>query len=352
MIKIVLIVTICASVLAYYSIIKPSVLLAKVAEVKTSNLTGTDFISAEDLNEMLKNKDSHLILVGVSNGDEAIAPMNQAEQVNVASFVVWRPDYTGKGSTEAISKEVGSFRISKAEMENLLSKAGATAESTIVVYSVGSMHDASRFYWQLKLMGHENVKILDGGLKAWVAAGYLTGEAVRLVDENIKSAYKAASYNIGEWGVTIDELITALNNPDQWVIIDTRTKGEFEGHKSSSANIYGTGGLKGGVHIEWINALNSDNTLKTKAELQAIYGEVIKGKKVILLCHSGVRSAHTQSVLREMLGKDDVYNYDGAWIEWSYAASDASADDGSVDADMKAKIKAVTTNWSDNQKKN
>ena len=72
------------------------------------------------------------------------------------------------------------------------------------------------------------------------------------------------------------------------------------------------------------------------------------GKKVILLCHSGVRSAHSQIVIKEMLGKDDVYSYDGAWIEWSYVASEASR--GVVDGGLKSKVKELTTNWTDNKK--
>ena len=343
--KIILIIVLCSGMLAYYSIIQPSSVLAQISADKASKLADTDFISVKNLNSMLSDEQGHLVLLGVSKGTVAL---DLGDKLNVNSYTVWRSDYIGDGSTEAISKEVAGFRKSKSEMENLLSKAGVTADSIIVIYSEDGMHDATRLYWQLKQLGHKNIKILDGGLKAWVAAGYPVGEAKKLVDEEIKSAYKAASYNTKEWGVTIGELITALNHPEQWVVIDTRSQGEFEGQKRASADIYGTGGLKGAVNIEWTNSLNSDNTLKSKEELQAIYGEVIKGKKVILLCHSGVRSAHSQIVIKEMLGKDDVYSYDGAWIEWSYVASEASR--GVVDGGLKSKVKELTTNWTDNKK--
>jgi thiosulfate/3-mercaptopyruvate sulfurtransferase len=83
--------------------------------------------------------------------------------------------------------------------------------------------------------------------------------------------------------------------------------------------------------------------LKSKTELDQLYGDLLKDKKVITYCQSGVRSAHTWLVLTEVLGAKEIYNYDGAWIEWSFAASEASGD-------RYADILELTEEWSDNKK--
>ncbi len=304
-----------------------------------------DFISAKELKAKIDAKDKDLILIGVLHNKKRYIPGNNAGKPIDGTFEVWRPDYSGKDSKEAIAPAVTGFRKSKEEMEVLLSKAGATRDSEIVVYSADAMHDAVRVYWQIKLLGHDDVKILDGGVNAWLAAGYPDGDSVDLVDEKVKTNYKAKSYDVAKHNVTVQQLMAALDNPKEWVIIDTRSVKEQNGEKTgSSAGAYGTGGIKGSLDIEWKNALNKDHTLKSEAELKELYKD-IKGRKVITFCQSGVRSAHTQAVLEEVLDMDDVYNYDGSWIELTYIASKAS--DGVVDKALKEKVKKHLSNWKD-----
>ncbi len=303
-----------------------------------------DFISVQELKSMIDSKDPNLILIGVLHNKKRYIPFNNAGYPIEGSYTVWRPDYSGKKSKEVVSENVDGVRISKEEMEKLLGKAGAKPESTIVVYSADAMHDAARVYWQIKLLGQENVKLLDGGVNAWQAAGYSDGDSEDLVDADKKTDYKAATYTPETSNVTIEQVIAALDNPEEWVVIDTRSVGEQKGEKTgSSAGAYGTGGLKGSLDIEWKQALNKDHTLKSKAELEEIYKD-INGRKVITFCQSGVRSAHTQAVLKEVLGLEEVYNYDGSWIEFSYAASDAGKD---VDPKLKETVKAHISNWKD-----
>ncbi len=139
-----------------------------------------------------------------------------------------------------------------------------------------------------------------------------------------------------------------MDNPKEWVVIDTRSVKEQNGEKTgSSAGAYGTGGLKGSLNIDWGNALYKNHTLKSKAELEEIYKD-INGRKVITFCQSGVRSAQTQAVLKEVLGLDEVYNYDGSWIELSYLASEASKN--VVDDKLRENVKNHLSNWQDYKK--
>jgi thiosulfate/3-mercaptopyruvate sulfurtransferase len=137
--------------------------------------------------------------------------------------------------------------------------------------------------------------------------------------------------------------VYALENPDDWVVIDTRSTGEFNGEQTgSSAGAFGTGRMKGTTHINWTRAVNPETRLlRSVQELEDIYLEAIAGRNVIVFCQSGVRSAHTMHVLTHVLGIDNVYNYDGSWIEWSFAASSASGNDF-------AHILELTEVWEDN----
>lgn len=313
--------------------------------VSSSPMSANGIISAAQLKSAIDSGDKNLVIIGVINPTAALVPFSASSKPIEGSYLVWRNDYSGGGSLEALSPEVTGVRKSKEDMEALLSRAGVTTDSRIVVYSADAMHDAGRFVWQLRLLGLENVKYLDGGVNAWIDAGYPTKKAVRLAEQPVKSAFKAPNYDPRKFDTNINQVRDALLNPGEWVVIDTRTKEEYDGRRTgNSSGAFGTGRLKGVVHINWADAVDSSTQLlKPKAELEKLYGSVIKGKKVITYCQSGVRSAYTWLVLTEVLGAKEVYNYDGSWIEWSYAASEAS---GNRHED----ILKLTEEWSDNKK--
>lgn len=311
-----------------------------------SELDGTKFITVYNLKEMIDAGDD-LAIFGVMSHTKALLPLTDESSPIDGTLRVWRPDYSGKGSLEAISSNIGGYRYSKEQFEDLLSYANIADDTKIVVYSTGNMHDMARFGWQLELVGLEPM-YLDGGLNEWKAVGFETGDAINITKQDKLADFKSDEWNIKELDASIEDVINALENPDEWVVIDTRSKDEYDGKKtSSSRGAYGTGAIKNTVHINWNSAINDDNTLlKTKAELQDIYSDVVEGKKVITFCQSGVRSSHTQLVLKEILNIDDVYNYDGSWIEWSYAASEVSDD---VPPAIKVKVIEYTDKWVDNK---
>ncbi|WP_053083326.1 rhodanese-like domain-containing protein [Clostridium cylindrosporum] len=328
---------------------KVAVVDSKQGEKIAQSSKADAFITPKQLKSIKDKGDKELILIGVLDPKKSLIPGNISASPIEGTFTVWRSDYTGKGSKEAISPEVSGYRKSKEEIENLLSKAGATEKSKIVIYSADKHHDAARLYWQIKTLGHSDVRFLDGGLNAWVGAGYPTGKGRKLADESKKTEYKAPSYNIDNFDANINKVTEALNNPNEWVVIDTRSKDEFDGKTTpSSKGAFGTGRIRGTINIDWSKAVNKeDTTIKSMDELKAIYGDKIKGKKVIAFCQSGVRSAFTYMILTNVLGAKDVYNYDGSWIEWSYVASEASK--GKVDKNLRDKVINLTEVWTDNK---
>ena len=280
----------------------------KIAEYENADA----FIIPESLQQLMSS-DEDVIVLGSLNPIRGNRPIQ-------GSFTVWRSDYSASGDAYPF----GGMRSEQEEMEQLLGSFGATPKSTIVVYAADDHHDAARLYWQIKLLGHEDVRYLDGGLNAWAGAGLPTGNgnpAVAATD------YKSPDYSEAQLA-TFDMVVNATSDSD-WLIIDTRGQSEHDGSQTLS-DAFGPGAIPSSQFLEWTTALNKDTTLKSAEELKDIYGDLIEGKKVISYCQSGVRSAHTTMVLKEVLGAEEVYNYDGSWIEWSHAHYEAEKESAAV----------------------
>ena len=130
----------------------------------------------------------------------------------------------------------------------------------------------------------------------------------------------APEYGELSYDADIYKVLYALQNPESWVVLDVRTKAEFEGDPTAATEgVYGFGRIAGAVHIEWSEALDEDNKLLPEDELRQIFSEVLDGRSIIAYCRSGRRSAHTQDVLSS-LGVE-VLTFSDGWIEWSYTAS-------------------------------
>lgn len=264
---------------------------------------GERFITASQLKAKMDSK-ADVVVIGALNPLRPDSPITD-------SFRMWRNDYSAQNG----HYEFGGMSNTAKEMANILGSYGATEDSTIVVYAANSHHDAARLYWQIKELGHQDVRYLDGGLNAWIGNGYPTG--------GVNPQVAQTQYTLSDAADSISQLATLemvieAQHSDDWVIIDTRTDDEFEGATTANG-AFGPGTIPTSVHIEWNQALNEDTTLKSAEELANLYGDLIKGKKVIAYCQSGVRSAHTTMVLTEVLGAEEVYNYDGSWIEYSHA---------------------------------
>ena len=106
-------------------------------------------------------------------------------------------------------------------------------------------------------------------------------------------------------------------------LVDVRSPGEYAGDLIAPPGYEQEGAQRGGhiptaVSIPWASAVRDDGTFKSADELKELYGGkgVSADKPVTAYCRIGERSAHTWFVLRELLGYEDVRNYDGSWTEW------------------------------------
>lgn len=224
---------------------------------------------------------------------------------------LWRPDYSAPKKDYGY----GGMRDSVQDFTALLGKAGADRNSEIVVYSYKHQADSTRFYWQLKLLKHKNVRLLNGGINAWESRGY---PLVKDSPRPTPKVYKAPADIDRSILATLDEVKKNINNP-KVQILDTRSLDEATGAKKK-LGAFRKGRIPGGVWLHYTENLNPDRTFKSRADLIALYKNIgVTGKKpVITYCQSGVRSSNTLFVLKELLGYKHIKNYDGSWIEWSY----------------------------------
>ena len=136
----------------------------------------------------------------------------------------------------------------------------------------------------------------------------------------------------------INDVIYALQNPDEWVVIDVRTTEEFNG-ESMLPNAYGTGRISGAVNVNRESVTDANGNVLPHTELMTLF-DFIGDRKVIVYCHGGIRSAFVWQVLTDM--GFDAFNYFGSWIDWSKAASVA-------DGGPNETVLNLTEAWTDNE---
>jgi thiosulfate/3-mercaptopyruvate sulfurtransferase len=208
--------------------------------------------------------------------------------------------------------------VSKADMEQLLGSSGIDTNTTVVLYGDNNNWFAAWAFWQLKYYGHQNAKLMNGGRAKWVAEGR------PLTTEEAKPARK--TYRAKEPDQKIrayrDQVLEAVK-AKRVNLVDVRSPDEYSGKLLAPANLPQEGSQRGGhiptaANIPWAQAVNQDSTFKSADELRQLYGgKGIDGKKeTIAYCRIGERSAHTWFVLTQLLGYNNVRNYDGSWTEW------------------------------------
>lgn len=201
-------------------------------------------------------------------------------------------------------------------IERLLSRSGITNETTVVAY--GSYPGTGAWiFWLLKLFGHSDVRVLDGGHQKWMAEGRPVATEFSTFAP-VEYQAKPLDTNLR---VLADEMRTVIDRPNQ-VILDVRTMQEYRGEYFLMKPPEGTeraGHIPGAIHLEHTLTLNEDGTFKSMSELQELFTSrgITPDKEIFPYCAIGGRSAYTWFVLKYLLGYPNVRNYDGSWNEWS-----------------------------------
>jgi thiosulfate/3-mercaptopyruvate sulfurtransferase len=208
--------------------------------------------------------------------------------------------------------------IEKAEFEQLMGRLGIANDTTVVVYGDKNNWFAAYAYWYLKIYGHEDVRILDGGRQKWIDEGKeLTTDA---------PSPQPVSYTAQERDLAIrahrDYVLETIQTGGK-NLVDVRSPQEYAGELLAPPGYESEGASRGGhiptaQSIPWAQAVQDDGTFKSADALRDLYGGkgIVPEQETIAYCRIGERSAHTWFVLRELLGHENVRNYDGSWTEW------------------------------------
>ena len=207
--------------------------------------------------------------------------------------------------------------VPKDRLEALLGASGIDNDTTIVLYGDNNNWFAAWAFWQLKVYGHRDVRIMDGGRKKWLEEGRPLTTDVPAVEQKTYSA-QAPDLSLRAF---LPEVQGMLGRGDV-ALVDVRSPQEFTGEILSPPGLPETcqrgGHIPGAVNIPWGKACNEDGTFKAADELKALYeGQgVTPDKDVVAYCRIGERSSHSWFALKYLLGYPNVKNYDGSWTEW------------------------------------
>ncbi len=232
------------------------------------------------------------------------------EQSHIPGAIAW--NWTSQ-LADGVRRDIAS----REEFEALLRSSGISPDTTIVLYGDNNNWFAAWAYWQLKLFGHGDVRILNGGRKYWLDNGLpLTTDV---------PSYEASSYQLGEPDFALrafrDDILPRIGDPEL-ALVDVRSPAEFNGEVIAPPGMSETaqraGHIPGAASIPWAQTVREDGTFKSADELRDLYAAkgVTADKDVIAYCRIGERSSHSWFVLHELLGFERVRNYDGSWTEW------------------------------------
>ena len=206
----------------------------------------------------------------------------------------------------------------QAGMEALLGRSGIANDTTVIVYGDNNNWFATFAFWLLKLYGHPDARVMNGGRKKWIDEGRALETGLPAVTA---ATYHAAGADMSVRalrGLVHDSLGQAGHG-----LVDVRSPKEFSGELLAPENLPQEGAQRGGhilgaANIPWGQAVREDGTFKSAADLKALYGGrgISPDKQIIAYCRIGERSSHTWFVLKYLLGYPRVRNNDGSWTEW------------------------------------
>lgn len=261
-----------------------------------------------------------IVFVGCNNttysGSNNIAEPSELkealEQPNTVVIDARTPEDYAKGHLKGsinltageltINEPVNAMLAPQEQISKVLSSKGISNDSNILIYDNSGGVYSGRVWWTLKLYGHENVKIINNGVKAILDNDFEL--SLDVPDVNVTN-YETKEVN-NSYIATIDDVKKAIDD-EATTIIDVRSRSEFDEGAISTAILY--------PHTK---NLYVDGSFKSERDTYLNYNDLglKRDDSIILYCKSSFRATQTALLLEEA-GYTNVKVYDGAWLEWS-----------------------------------
>lgn len=207
-------------------------------------------------------------------------------------------------------------------IETLLSSLGVTPEMTVVIYDNRSNRLSSRLFWTLKVYGHADIKILNGGMKAWHQAGEQFTTSTISVEP---TAYKVAVESKEMVAANLVDTPTVRNSVGKNVVLlDGRPEPQYTGAKPGI--VFHTnkahkrrGHIKSAINVPWKTNFTEDGKFKSVEALREVYAKagVTSDQNIVTYCNEGLHAAPAWFVLKELLGFPNVKLYDDSMGVWA-----------------------------------
>ncbi|GAB5448989.1 3-mercaptopyruvate sulfurtransferase [Gymnodinialimonas sp.] len=181
----------------------------------------------------------------------------------------------------------------------------------VVVYDGMGLFSAARVWWNFRLMGKNDVAVLDGGLPKWVAEGRAMEDMPPIVRDRHMTVQRQAHL------VKDVTQVASASKLGDWQIVDARGPARFRGEELEAREGLRAGHIPNSKNVHYATLFNADGTMKEGDALKAAFeaGGVDLEKRIITTCGSGVTAAILMLGLMR-LGQHDVSLYDGSWSEW------------------------------------
>jgi len=200
----------------------------------------------------------------------------------------------------------------------LMSEAGVTPKTTVVLYGDNNNWFAAFAFWLLQVYGHKSAKLMNGGRAKWAAEGRSLVTARPDLRSTKYPVPKRANLSLRARRAEVERALRGK----QVALVDVRSPAEYVGDIIAPPGMAETaqrpGHIPGARNVPWAQAVGPDGTFKPREQLEQLYKQagVLTKREVIAYCRIGERSSHTWFALKYLLGHKKVRNYDGSWTEW------------------------------------
>ena len=264
---------------------------------QTGNLVSTDWLAA------------HLDRVRVLDAnwympDDPRDPQAEFRAAHIPGAVFFDIDAIADPDTD-----LPHMLPSAAQFGEQLGTLGIGTGDTVVVYDNSGLFSAPRAWWMLKAMGHDQVFVLDGGFPKWRREG-------RAIESGAAAPTPHAFTATPRPGIVRDfaaMLETVASRTAQ--LVDARSAGRFTGAEAEPRAGVRGGHMPGAVNLPWRSVVTADGTLKSPADLRAVFAALDLDAPIVTTCGSGISAAILMLGLHE-IGARHVALYDGSWTEW------------------------------------
>ena len=265
----------------------------------------SELVSTNWLLKNLKNKELTVLDCSWHMPIEKKNPKNEYNKMHIENSYFFDID-----KISDIKSNLPHMLPDKNKFEKQIRRMGINQNSRVVVYDVKGIFSSPRVWWMFKYFGHNNIFVLNGGLKKWLKE--------KKPVTNKKTYFKKGNFISQlskEFLVTKNEVLESINRKNS-LTFDARHKDRFNGKVKEPRKGLRSGHIPGSKNIFWDNLINRKGTLVSKKKINNLFNKFpIKNKKIITSCGSGI----TACILSLSLlhgPKIQTSVYDGSWAEW------------------------------------